>query len=63
MVSNLPTQWTEARLTEFVNTLKPDAQYIFVTDVVIEVADIYASFGNQWEDFIKIVSKTAAQQY
>ena len=63
MVSGVPTTWTEAQLDSFVSTIKTDAQYLFVTDVNIAVADIYASFGTQWLEFVAIVSQTAAQQY
>jgi len=63
MVSGLPTNWAESQLAAFINTVKIDAQSLFVTDINIEVADIYGSFGTQWSEFVTIVSQTAAQQY
>jgi hypothetical protein len=52
MVSGLPTDWSAGQLSDFVNTIKTGAQYLFCTTINIQVADIYASFGSTWEQFV-----------
>jgi hypothetical protein len=60
MVSGLPTNWTDNQLSDFVNTIKKGAQYLFCTNINIQVADIYASFGSTWEQFVGDVATSPA---
>ena len=55
-ISGLPTNWTTSDFAGFVDTLKTGASFLFMTDINIADADIYASFGSSWNEFVDTMS-------
>jgi hypothetical protein len=60
MVSDVPKDWLGNHLGSFLNSVGSSVQYLFITDINIQVADIYASFGSTWEEFVSQISVTPA---
>jgi hypothetical protein len=60
MVSGVPEDWSGNQLGSFINSVKSSAQYLFITDINIQAADIYDSFGSSWEEFVSQISLTPA---
>ena len=55
-VSGLPTTWSTNDLAGFVNSVKSGASFLFMTDTNIAQQDIYARFGDNWDDFLSVMS-------
>jgi hypothetical protein len=56
MVSDVP----DSGLNSFVSTISAGAQYLFCTDLNIQVTDIYASFGGSWTEFVGDITTSPA---
>ena len=61
MFSGLSLSWSEDELSNFINSIKGGAQYLFLTDVSLDNQDIYGTFGSHWEEFVRIVSSSPAK--
>lgn len=55
-VSGLPTTWSTSDLAGFLSSIKSGASFFFMTDTNIEDADIYARFGDDWDNFLAVMS-------
>ena len=56
MFNAMPSTWSEDDLAQFVGSIKGGAEYIFLTDVNLRHADIYASFGRSWDVFVRLMA-------
>jgi Spherulation-specific family 4 len=56
MVNSLPSNWGKSQLENFVNEVDKDAQYLFLTNRNITDEDVYNGFGDNWNDFVDIMS-------
>lgn len=55
MFNGIPSTWSQDQLKGFVDGTRDGAGYIFLTDVDLNMADIYAQFGSDWKDFVDVV--------
>src|SRR5271167_2604594 len=55
-ISGLPTTWSKNDLAGFVDSIKSGASFLFLTDTNIAQQDIYARFGDNWDDFLSVIS-------
>lgn len=55
-ISGLPTSWSMSDLAGFLDSIKSGASFFFFTDTNIAQQDIYARFGDDWGDFIAVIS-------
>ena len=55
-VSGLPKSWSKSDLGGFLDNIKSGASFFFFTDTNIAEQDIYARFGDNWDNFLSVIS-------
>jgi Spherulation-specific family 4 len=56
MVNAVPSNWTSDELRQFLIEVQVGAEYIYVTDSILnDGSNIYGGFGRNWGEFVDVM--------
>jgi len=56
MFNGVPSGWSDNDMGDFIDSVRDGASSLFMTDKQLEDGDVYASFGKDWQQFVKVSS-------